>query len=79
MDRRLCAGLLLLAGMAGVAGCGQASSQTAPPPPPATEVVYDTPITQVVTDYEDFPGRTDAIYTVEVRASLRILEARLLP
>ena len=68
MDRRLCAGLLLLAGMAGVAGCGQASSQTAPPPPPATEVVYDTPITQVVTDYEDFPGRTDAIYTVEVRA-----------
>jgi membrane fusion protein, multidrug efflux system len=68
MDRRLCAGLLLLAGMAGVAGCGQASSQTAPPPPPATEVVYDTPITQIVTDYEDFPGRTDAIYTVEVRA-----------
>jgi multidrug efflux system membrane fusion protein len=59
---------LLLAGMAGVAGCGQASSQTAPPPPPATGVVYDTPITQVVTDYEDFPGRTDAIYTVEVRA-----------
>ena len=68
MDRRLCAGLLLLAGMAGVAGCGQASSQTAPPPTPATLVVYDTPITQVVTDYEDFPGRTDAIYTVEVRA-----------
>ena len=68
MDRRLCAGLLLLAGMAGVAGCGQASSPTAPPPPPATQVVYDTPITQVVTDYEDFPGRTDAIYTVEVRA-----------
>ena len=31
-------------------------------------VVYDTPITQVVTDYEDFPGRIDAIYTVEVRA-----------
>ncbi|MGZ3317860.1 MAG: efflux RND transporter periplasmic adaptor subunit [Isosphaeraceae bacterium] len=68
MDRRLCAGLLLLAGMAGVAGCGQAGSQTAPPPTPATQVVYDTPITQVVTDYEDFPGRTDAIYTVEVRA-----------
>ncbi len=68
MDRRLCAGLLLLAGMAGVVGCGQAGSQTAQPPPPATQVVYDTPITQVVTDYEDFPGRTDAIYTVEVRA-----------
>ncbi len=68
MDRRLCAGFLLIAGMTGVAGCGQASSQTGPPPPPATEVVYDTPITQVVTDYEDFPGRTDAIYTVDVRA-----------
>jgi len=68
MDRRLCAGLLLLAGMAGVAGCGQASSQTGPPPQPDALVVYDTPITQVVTDFEDFPGRTDAIYTVEVRA-----------
>ena len=32
MDRGLCAGLLLLAGMAGVAGCGQAGSQTAQPP-----------------------------------------------
>ncbi len=64
MDRRLCAGLVLLAGMAGIAGCGQASSQTdlagRPPAPPATEVVYDTPITPLVTDYEDFPGRTDA-------------------
>ena len=68
MDRRLCAGLLLLAGMAGVAGCGPASSKTAQPPPPVTVVVYDIPSTQVVTDYEDFPGRTDAIYTVEVRA-----------
>ncbi|HMF38630.1 MAG TPA: efflux RND transporter periplasmic adaptor subunit [Isosphaeraceae bacterium] len=68
MDRRLCGGLLLLAGMAGVAGCGQAGSQTAARVTPVTEVVYDTPITQVVTDYEDFPGRTDAIYTVEVRA-----------
>ena len=68
MDRRLCAGLLLLAGMAGIAGCGQANSQTARPPTPITEVVYDTPITQTVTDFEDFPGRTDAIYTVEVRA-----------
>ncbi len=67
MDCRLCAGLLLLAGMAGVAGCGPASSQTAQPPPPVTVVVYDIPSTQVVTDYEDFPGRTDAIYTVEVR------------
>ena len=68
MDRRVCAGLLLIAGMAAVAGCGQASSQTGPPPAQEPLVVYDTPITQVVTDYEDFPGRIDAIYTVEVRA-----------
>jgi membrane fusion protein, multidrug efflux system len=68
MERRLCAGLLLLAGMAGVAGCGQANSQTARPPTQVTEVVYDSPITQVVTDYEDFPGWTEAIYTVDVRA-----------
>ena len=68
MFRRLCAGLMLGAGLAVVAGCGQASSQTGPPPPQEPLVVYDTPITQVVTDYEDFPGRTDAIYTVEVRA-----------
>ena len=68
MERRLCAGLLLLAGMAGVAGCGQANSQTARPPTPITEVVYDSPITEVVTRFEDFPGWTEAIYTVEVRA-----------
>jgi len=68
MDRRWCAGLLLLAGTAGVAGCGQASSQTGPPPQPDPVVTYDTPISQVVTDYEEFPGRTEATYTVEVRA-----------
>ena len=67
MIRRACAGLLLIAGMSAVAGCGQASSQTGPPPSQEPLVVYDTPITQVVTDYEDFPGRIDAIYTVEVR------------
>ena len=68
MDRRVCAGLLLIAGMAAVAGCGQASSQTGPPQQQEPLVVFDTPITQVVTDYEDFPGRIDALYTVEVRA-----------
>jgi len=68
MDRRLCAGLVLIAGMVGLAGCGQASSQTGPPRAEEPLVVYDSPITQVVTDYEDFPGRIDALYTVEVRA-----------
>jgi RND family efflux transporter MFP subunit len=30
--------------------------------------VYDLPITQEVTEYEEFPGWTDAIYSVQVRA-----------
>jgi multidrug efflux system membrane fusion protein len=55
--------------MAAVAGCGQANSQTSSSPQAQEPlVVYDSPITQVVTDYEDFPGRIDALYTVEVRA-----------
>jgi multidrug efflux system membrane fusion protein len=69
MDRRVGATLLLIAAMAGVAGCSQASSQTGgPPAQPDPLVVYDVPISQVVTDYEDFPGAAYAIYTVEVRA-----------
>ena len=31
-------------------------------------VVYDLPITRTVTDYEEFPGRTDALYSVQVTA-----------
>ncbi len=30
--------------------------------------VYDLPITRVVTDFEEFPGQTDSIYSVQVRA-----------
>jgi multidrug efflux system membrane fusion protein len=69
MDRRVCAALLLITGAAGLAGCGQASSQTGGPPPQQDPlVVFDQPITKNVTDYEDFPGSAYAIYTVEVRA-----------
>lgn len=69
MNGRMCAVLLLIAGAAGVAGCSQASSQTAgPPPQPDPMVVHDSTITREVTDYEDFPGRIDAIYNIEVRA-----------
>jgi membrane fusion protein, multidrug efflux system len=67
MDRSLWTAFLLLASAA-VAGCGQASSATGKPSPQDPVVVYDLPITQVVTDYEEFPGRTDAIYSVEIRA-----------
>jgi RND family efflux transporter MFP subunit len=69
MNRPICGALLLLASAA-VAGCGQAVSDTAQSKNQNQEplVVYDLPVTQVVTDYEDFPGRTDAIYSVEIRA-----------
>jgi multidrug efflux system membrane fusion protein len=68
MARRLYGALLMIAA-AGVAGCGQANSETAKPPAAAEPlVVYDLPVTHEVTDYEDFPGRTDAIFSVEVRA-----------
>ena len=67
MDRRIGAALLLIAGLA-VAGCSQASSQTGPPKDTSPLVKYDLPVTKMVTDYEDFPGRTDAIYSVTVTA-----------
>jgi RND family efflux transporter MFP subunit len=46
-------------------GCHQA-----PPPPkgPPVEVVITTPITDQVTDYQDFTGRLDAVKTVDIRA-----------
>src|SRR5262249_48404746 len=46
-------------------GCGQ------PPPPRAprpVEVVVTRPITDTVTDYQDFTGRLSALKTVEIRA-----------
>jgi len=49
-------------------GCGNSQAQQGPPqfPPPAVEV--SLPVTQEVTDYVDFPGRIEAVDTVEVRA-----------
>ncbi len=41
--------------------------QSAPQKPTPT-AVYDLPITRVVTDFEEFPGQTDSIYSVQVRA-----------
>ncbi len=66
MVRRIMAGLTLTACLA-AAGCGgRASSATAEKPPDL--VLFDRPITQTVTDYEEFPGRTDAVMSVEIRA-----------
>src|SRR5947209_2096577 len=57
---------LTLALAAAVAGCERPQAELPPPRPP---VVIVTPaVSDYVTDYEDFTGRTDAIYSVEVRA-----------
>src|SRR5437016_3571924 len=50
---------------AAATGCQQAQSGPVKTTPIA---VSDTPITRVVTDYEEFPGYTDAIYSVQIRA-----------
>ena len=53
----------LLAAMA--TGCQQAQSGPVRPTPIA---VYDLPVTQTVTDFEEFPGETDSPYSIQVRA-----------
>ncbi len=48
-------------------GCArtQAEPQMAPPVP---EVMVSLPIAREVSDYEDFPGRTEAVNSIEIRA-----------
>jgi RND family efflux transporter MFP subunit len=50
---------------AAATGCQQARSG---PPPSIPVAAYDLPVTRTVTDYEDFPGQTDAIISIQVRA-----------
>jgi RND family efflux transporter MFP subunit len=56
---------LLLACVTAV-GCHKAQSAANKAPPPKVIVSY--PVKQKVTDYEEFPGNLDAVYTVQVRA-----------
>jgi RND family efflux transporter MFP subunit len=52
-----------------ICGCGKSQAQTGGPPqmpPPEVEVSF--PITDEVTDYVDFPGRIEAVNSVEVMA-----------
>ena len=48
------------------AGCARTQAKPADPPPP--EVLVTRPVVDEITDYEEFIGHTDAIFSVEVRA-----------
>jgi RND family efflux transporter MFP subunit len=50
------------------AGCNRAPVQAGPPPQQTPEVLVSTPVIREVTDYEDFPGRTEPVSSIEVRA-----------
>ncbi|WP_422925894.1 efflux RND transporter periplasmic adaptor subunit [Singulisphaera sp. PoT] len=47
-------------------GCTQEPPKIAPTKPPV--VLVSTPVTDEITEFEDFTGRTDAVFSVEVRA-----------
>jgi RND family efflux transporter MFP subunit len=49
-------------------GCGRSQAQPGPTAPPPPEVLVSLPVTREVTDYADFPGRTEAVSSIEVRA-----------
>ncbi len=55
----------VLLGVIFAAGCNHAPPKEAAKP---VEVYVTTPITDEVTDYQDFTGRLDALKTVEIRA-----------
>ncbi len=60
-------GLIGLAiGLGYLSGCGRSQPKIAPAKLP--EVVVDYPVEEVVTDFQEFTGRTVAVYTVEIRA-----------
>jgi RND family efflux transporter MFP subunit len=52
----------------GVAGCGGTQAQPPMGPPPTPEALVSLPVIKVVTDYEEFPGRLEAVNSVDVRA-----------
>lgn len=50
------------------AGCKRAQGPPNQGPPPPPEVMVSLPVTREVTDYEDFPGRVEAVNLVSIRA-----------
>jgi RND family efflux transporter MFP subunit len=58
----------LVAASAALAGCNPASAPPGAVEPPPPEVKVSLPATREVTDYEDFPGRIEAVYAIDLRA-----------
>ncbi|MBY0380335.1 MAG: efflux RND transporter periplasmic adaptor subunit [Xanthobacteraceae bacterium] len=48
-----------------LSGCGQGSNQASAPPPPPVTVAQ--PVKRVVTDWDEFTGRFDAVQQVQIR------------
>jgi RND family efflux transporter MFP subunit len=63
---RLFVSILLLGLITTITACTKTQPKLAATKP--TEVIVTKPIQSLVTDYEDFTGRTEAIQTVQVRA-----------
>ena len=58
--------VLLMAVAIGLSGCTQGVPVAVEAPPP--EVIVSNPVIQEVTDYFEFPGQTEAVGEVEIRA-----------
>jgi multidrug efflux system membrane fusion protein len=63
---RLAAATLLVAGGALLAGCARKTPDPAPTKDPVVTVTH--PVARVVSDYEDFTGRTEPVRMVELKA-----------
>jgi RND family efflux transporter MFP subunit len=60
--------LLLLGPLAGLVMTGCEHAQPELPPPSDPKVEVSVPVVRAVTDYDDFPGRIDAVESVDIRA-----------
>src|SRR5690349_13003432 len=67
LKRLVCWLLFLLSGPAST-GCGPSQAQPGPAPPPPPEVLVSLPVIRQVRDYVDFPGRMEAVNSIEIRA-----------
>jgi multidrug efflux pump subunit AcrA (membrane-fusion protein) len=66
MSRHALGFLLLGFGISAITGCARPTAALAPTKP--AEVIVGTPVKKIVTDYEDFTGRTEPFLIVDVRS-----------